>query len=120
MHNQGAVQVNAGTLNLGGNGGTHTGSFNALSGATLGFSGGTHNSIRSRASRWAAGGTLAASGGAVVQLDAECDGEPSGAISVSGNSPRRTWRRQRHVLPDEHQHERRHAEPTRRTRRSAR
>ena len=85
VHNQGAVQVNAGTLNLGGNGGTHTGSFNALSGATLGFSGGTHNFNPLSSVTVAAGGTLAASGGAVVQLDADATASLSGAISVSGN-----------------------------------
>ena len=85
VHNQGAVQVNAGTLNLGGNERARTGSFNALSGATLGFSGGTHNFNPLSSVTVAAGGTLAASGGAVVQLDADATASLSGAISVSGN-----------------------------------
>ena len=43
VHNQGAVQVTAGTLELGGNGGTHTGSFATAVGTTLEFGGGNHN-----------------------------------------------------------------------------
>ena len=63
VHNQGTVQVTAGTLELGGNGGTHTGSFNATAG-TLDFSGGTHNFDPRSSVTVAAGATLATSGSA--------------------------------------------------------
>lgn len=43
VHNQGAVQVNAGVLDFAGGGGTHTGSFATAAGTTLDFSAGIHD-----------------------------------------------------------------------------
>jgi VCBS repeat-containing protein len=77
VNNQGAVEALAGSVTLGGSGGTHTGSFTAAAGSTLGFSG-THNF--DPGSSVTVAGTLAVSAG-VVNLDTAVN--LSGAISVT-------------------------------------
>ncbi|HTP08782.1 MAG TPA: hypothetical protein VMP08_11050, partial [Anaerolineae bacterium] len=65
LNNTGTVQVLTGTLNLAG-GGTSSGSFNAASGATLNFGGGTHVITLALASSINGAGTVGVSGGTVT------------------------------------------------------
>ena len=65
LNNTGTVQVLTGTLNLAG-GGTSSGSFNAASGATLNFGGGTHVITLAPASNINGAGTVGVSGGTVT------------------------------------------------------
>jgi VCBS repeat-containing protein len=78
VNNQGRIRIDAGTVSFG-NGGTHTGSFDAAAGATLAFSGGTHNF--NPGSSVTVAGTLAVSAG-TVNLDTEAN--LSGAIAQTG------------------------------------
>jgi hypothetical protein len=74
FNNSGTVDVQTGTLSLGGDG-THSGSFNVLAGATLAFSGGIHSANGSSSVTGA--GQLVVSG-ATANL--------AGLVNVSGNN----------------------------------
>jgi len=65
LNDSGAVSVTAGTLRLG-NGGTSTGSFNAVAGDTLEFNGGTHT--LGATTRMTGAGTLSFTGGGVTTV----------------------------------------------------
>src|SRR5262245_14482705 len=88
VNNQGqgadrGVVSSAGRVNFGGNGGTHSGDFNAVAGATLAFTGGTHNF--DPGSRVTVAGTLAV-GGSGTQVNLDTEANLSGAIVVDGVS----------------------------------
>jgi hypothetical protein len=88
VNNSGLVGVQAGTLNLGGGGGMHTGRFTIAAGAGLTFTGGARIPVVLNAGASVSGPGLLtfAGGGAATQVNAGATIDPNTRVSLTGGT----------------------------------